>query len=531
MELNVNLAGTVWSLVPIALTILCVFATRRILLSMAIGIVSAAFFVTNFNVFNTVILIERTLTGIIFSPSETALFIVFSRWYISIIIFLFGLGIVTSFAVTTGSAQAFVNSVSSKVKSRRGVQFVTVATGIILMIDDYFNAMVNGGIAKSFSKKYNISRAKSSYIVDSIAAPICIVAPVSSWAVAIMGNISTTHYAIGLSYRNPFEDFIRMILYNFYAFAAIGLVIVTIIFNFNIFAMKKYENALREGKGDDSAVEDTDLLQGTISKKGTVWQFWYPIVCLTFVTVATMFITGWQGATEQYIIEYGFIYAVLGNWSLSMSLLLGGIAAAISAMQVGGYHVKLGEITKKQYYTTIFYGLKSMGVAVCILILSWTIGTLISNLEVGYFVANIITNSGVYSGFVPLIMFVSSAFLAFCIGTSWGTFAIVLPIAGAVATVTDIGVLLPSMSAVLSGAVWGDHASPISDTTVLSSAGTGCNVVTHFQTQLPYAIIAALIAMVAYTFFGLTGNILTGYIAFGGTLGFLAIVAYFKAKV
>ena len=526
MEETVSLAGTPWGLIPIGLTILCVFFTKRIVLSLLVGVVSAAFIASNFNLFNAVILMESTVTGIIFAPSETALLGVFSRWYLSILIFLVGLGMVTTFAVVTGSAQTFVNAISNRVTSRKGVQLVTVLTGMILMIDDYFNAMVNGGIAKSLGDRYKVSRAKSAYIVDSIAAPICIIAPISSWAVAIMGNISTTYETIGQGHRNPFVDFIAMVPYNFYVFSAIGMVLVTIFFDFNIFTMKNYEKAVETGRQDLSAgnVSEGLLIEGQ-SKKGTVADFWFPIVILTGVTLMTMFVTGFQGATEAEIVEDGLIYAVLGNWSLSMSLFLGGIAAILSAMYVGRKHVNLGEITQKQFNTTLWLGAKSMAMAIVILILSWTIGALIGYLEVGRLVASTLSQVGVYGGFLPLIMFVAAAFLAFSIGTSWGTFALVLPIAGAAAYEIDMTLLLPAMSAVLSGAVWGDHASPISDTTVLASAGTNCEVVAHFRSQLPYALIAAGIAMMGYTAFGLTRNIWVGYAGFGFGMGLMVVLA------
>jgi len=525
MELDVNLAATAWTLIPIALTIICVFATRRILLSMLVGIVAAAFMSVNFNVFDTVMLIERTMTGILFSDAQTALFSVFSRWYMSIIIFLFGLGIVTSTVVLTGSAKAFVNSVSRRVKTRKGVQFVTVIVGVVLMIDDYFNAMVNGNIAKTLSAKHNLSRARSSYIVDSIAAPICIVAPVSSWAVAIMGNMSRVYESIGVE-RVAFTDFIRMIPFQFYVFSAIGLVLVTICLDFNMFTMKKYERSINETGQDLSAEEDTaGLLVGEQSTKGKVWEFWLPIICLAAATVGTMFITGFESVDFSEASDLSPVHRILDGMSLSMSLLMGGIAAIVSSMYVAARHVKKGEVTKQQYWKSILAGLKSMVTPVTILILSWTLSSLIGYLEVGYFVSDILYAAGISYYFIPFIMFISAALLAFAIGTSWGTFAIVLPIAGAVVSALgNLDMLLPAMAAVLSGAVFGDHSSPISDTTVLSSAGTSCKVISHFESQLPYAILAAILTAVGFLFFGLTGTLVVGYIAFAVALAVTIII-------
>ena len=549
MEIDVNLAATAWTIIPILVTIACVFITRRILLSMFVGIVAAALMASNFVLFDTVMLIERTMTGLIFAYGRhsvetvagaevsvfvfggTALFSIFSRWYMSIIIFLLGLGLVTSFVVLTGGAQAFVNSVSKRVKTRKGVQFVTVIIGIILMIDDYFNAMVNGNIAKTISKEHKLSRARSSYIVDSIAAPICIVAPVSSWAVAIMGNMERTFETIGQS-RNVMMDFLGMIPYHFYVFAAIAMVIITICFDFNMFTMKKYEKHIKE-TGEDIAAETSGdgLLEQATSTIGTIWDFWLPIICLTVATVGTMFITGFQGSTPELRAEEGFIYAILDNWSLSMSLLMGGFAAIVSTLYLGARHVKKGEVTKQQYRKAVWAGLMSMSTPIAILVLSWTIAGLIGYLEVGTWVANILNDSGIYGGLIPFIMFISAALLAFAIGTSWGTFAIVLPIAGMVVYETgNMHLLLPAMSAVLSGAVFGDHSSPISDTTVLSSAGTSCKVLAHFESQLPYAIAAALIASVGYLAFGLAGNVFVGYIAFAAVVAGVAALVWIISK-
>jgi len=497
---------------------------------MFVGIIAAAFMSVNFVVFDTVMLIERTMTGILFSDAHTALFSVFSRWYMSIIIFLLGLGIVTSTVVLTGGAKAFVNSVSRRVKTRKGVQFVTVIVGVVLMIDDYFNAMVNGNIARTLSTKHNLSRARSSYIVDSIAAPICIIAPVSSWAVAIMGNMGRVYESIGVE-RVAFTDFVRMIPFQFYVFAAIGLVIVTICLDFNMFTMKKYERAINETGVDLAAEEDAaGLMAGDQSSQGKVWEFWTPIICLAVATVGTMFITGFQGADFGEVSELTAVHRILDNMSLSMSLLMGGIAAIVSSMYIAARHVKKGEVTKQQYWKSILAGLKSMVTPVAILILSWTLSTLIGYLEVGEFVSDILYAAGISYYFVPFIMFISAALLAFAIGTSWGTFAIVLPIAGAVVSALgNLDMLLPAMAAVLSGAVFGDHSSPISDTTVLSSAGTSCKVISHFESQLPYAILAAILTAVGFLFFGITGTVFVGYIAFIIAL-LLTIIVFMAIK-
>jgi len=552
--MDVNFVGTAWSLIPIILTIICVFATKRILLSMSVGVISASLMASELNLFAMVRLIERTFFSIFFVGSTevagvydgvigdavnvmlhpnahaAGLFGIFSRWYVGILIFLLGLGLITSFVVVTGGARAFIDSVSRRVKTRRGAQYITVVIGIILMIDDYFNAMVNGNIAKTLGKEHNLSRARVTYNVDSIAAPICIAAPVSSWAVAIMGNMSGVFDSIGRE-SNVFMDFIRMIPYHFYVVAAIGMVLVTITFDFNMFKMKKYEDIMTRGGKDESADDESTglALADVESKRGTVMDFWLPIFCLVAATVGTMIITGLQASPPVELREETIIYYIMDNMSLSMSLYLGGIAGGASALLMGQRHVAFGEITTDQYKKTAFAGLRSMRTACMILTLSWMLASLIERLEVGEWFAGVISGLGIYYGFVPLIMFVTAAVIAFCIGTSWGTFALVLPIAGDVAMATDPTLLLPAMSAVLSGAVFGDHASPISDTTVLSSAGASCKVIPHFESQLPYALLAAGLAGVGYLLFGLF-NLVAGYIGLAIAFAVVIVVIMNRQK-
>jgi len=548
---QVYVAGTIWTLIPIILTIACVFLTKRILLSMTVGIVSSALMVANFNLFQTIRTIERTIMTLFFTgptavqgigdvtvevmvhpnAHATQLFGFASRWYFGIIIFLLGLGLITAFVVITGGARAFVNSVSKRVKTRRGVQFITVIIGIVLMIDDYFNAMVNGNIGRTLAKNHKLSRARVTYNVDSIAAPICIVAPVSSWAVAIMGNIGIVYERIGHE-SNIFMDFLRMIPYHFYVVAAISMVIITIVFDFNMFSMKKYEDRMKKGEEDTSA-DDSSVgfaLADVESGKGTIWDFWVPIICLVVATVGTMIITGAQASTAENFAENGVIYSIMDNMSLSMSLLLGGIAGGVSALYFGLRHVKAGEVTMEQYKKAVWAGLRSMRTAIAILCLSWILSSLIGRLEVGQFFAGAIEGAGIYRGFIPFIMFITAAVMAFSIGTSWGTFAIVLPIAGAVAAAIDMSLLLPAMSAVLSGAVFGDHSSPISDTTVLSAAGANGKVIPHFESQLPYAITAALMASVGYLVFGLSRNVFLGYFGFAIAVVAVVVLVMFKQK-
>ena len=552
MENGIYVAGTAWGLLPIAVIMVVVFLTRKIILALFSGILVASFMVANFNLMRTVVMAETTLIGtflgsvtreavycadtgryLVESTFGNNLFMVLSRWYVGILIFLLALGIVTAFVIVTGGAKAFVTAVSQKVRTRRGVQYLNVVLGILLMIDDYFNALVNGNVGTILSSKHNLSRTRVSYTVDSIAAPICIIAPVSSWAVAIMGNITTAYESIGIYADNVFLDFIRLMPYHFYVFAAIGLVLITITFDWNMKAMKRYEDHLRETGIDLSTNESDEMSVDNTPDTGTLADFLIPLLTLVFVTVGTMAVTGTQGAiANDAFAEHGF-FAILRNWSLSMSLYLGGLAGAGAAFWRGGRAVKKGFIDKAQYWGAVKFGLKSMGGAIVILIFAWTIAGLIGDLRVGDFAGEAFYALGLPIYFIPLAMFILAATLAFSIGTSWGTFAIGLPIAAGIVAAIDPthSMLFPAMSAVLSGAVFGDHASPISDTTVLSATGARCGTFDHFYTQLPYALIAAGVAGLGYLGFGVAGgNLLVGFIFFGVGIAGVAFLAMIRTR-
>ena len=528
----VNVAGTIWGLLPIAVIMVVVFLTRKIILALFSGILVAAFIVANFNLGRGVQMAENTLIGVF--GNHQNLFHVLSRWYVGILLFLLALGVITGFIIITGGAKAFVTAVSKKVKTRRGVQYLNVVLGILLMIDDYFNALINGNVGTILSGKHKLSRTRVSYIVDSIAAPICIIAPISSWAVTIMSTIGRSYEGNAtLEGRDVFLDFIRLMPYHFYVFAAIGLVLITITFDWNMKAMKRYEDHLRETGVDLSTSESEEMSVDNTPDTGTLADFLLPLLTLVVVIFAVLFVTGWQNSGPEVRAADGVFQAVLGNWSLSMALYLAGIAGVGVAFWRGGRALKKNFITKVQYWSAVKFGLKSMGGAIVILILAWTIADLVDKLEVGEFASGVFYAMGLPIYFIPLAMFILAAILAFSIGTSWGTFMIGLPIAVGVVASLDptYSMLFPAMSAVLSGAVFGDHASPISDTTVLSATGARCGTFDHFFTQLPYALIAAGMAALGYLGFGVAGgNLFVGFIFFAVAIVAIALLAMVRTK-
>jgi len=522
------MAGTIYALIPALLTVLLVILTKKVILSLGAGVISAALIVAEFSPIGTITTLFDTFYSIVFDAG--GLFGFLNRWNMSIIIFLIGLGIVTSFVILSGGAHAFTQAIIKRVKNREGVQYTSFGLGLILFIDDYFNALIVGNVSKPLASELKISRARVAYIVDSTSAPVCIAAPVSSWATAIMGTMAVVFTTIGIE-DNTFYAFIRMIPYHFYVFTALAMVLITIRFDFNIGIMKKYEKEAREGRDSSITSSASSELEGKAqASTGTVWDLVTPILVLTIATIGTMLISGYQGAMNDGASPYNLFYAMLDHIDLALSLIVGGITGASTAMIMTYRHVKAKEVTTQEFTKAIYTGAASMFTAIIILSLAWAISDLIGELELGDFLAGIITNSNMNARLLPFMMFIVASLIAFATGTSWGSFGILLPIAGTVAAALDINLLLPTMSAVLSGAVLGDHASPISDTTLLSATGAGCDITAHFNSQLPYALISGFIAGIGYFSYGLTKSLFVSYIIVGLCLAGIAVYARKQQK-
>lgn len=522
------MTGTIYALIPVLLTIIVVLVTKKILPALGTGIVSAALLVANFNFEegqSFIRLIENSFLNVIFREGQVLGFIARSNG--AIFLFLFSLGIITAYVVLSGGASAFANWTISKVKTKSGVLYTSFGLGMLLFIDDYFNALVVGNVSQPLAKKLNISKAKIAYIADSTAAPVCIAAPISSWATAIMASMYIIFDQAGIE-DGVFWAFIRMIPYHFYVVAAIALVFITIKYNFNIGSMKAYEQSALDGRDESEETSESEGSEEETSSKGTVWDLILPVLVLTVVTLFVMFRSGYNDSPLEQVQEHGIFYAMLDNIDLSLSLALGGLSGVFTAMVLTVRHVFSGEIKWSSYGNALVLGIKSMLNPIAVLWLAKVISDLIGQLELGDYLAHLIEASNMPVGLIPFIMFVVASILAFATGTSWGSFGILLPIAGAVAAATDITLMLPVMSAVLSGAVFGDHASPISDTTLLAATGAGCKVMAHFESQLPYALLAAFISGIGYLAFGLTSSLIVAYIFV--TVALVSVAIYAKSK-
>ena len=473
--------GKIWALLPPVIAIVLALITKEVYSSLFIGIVVGALLYSNFSIVGTVESIFSVMTEY-----------VGDAWNLGILIFLVILGIIVGLVTKSGGSAAYGAWASKHIKTRVGAQLATFALGVIIFIYDYFNCLTVGSVMRPVTDKHNISRAKLSYIIDATAAPICIIAPISSWAAAVS---SYTTEGQGLTL------FMQTIPYNLYALLTIVMVIAISVMNVDYGPMRRHElNAVNNNDlFSGSKEEDADAeMEAAASGKGRVIDLVLPVVVLIISCIVGMIYTGGFFSGEGV----GFVQA-FSDSDASVGLVLGSFVALIFTLLL---YLPRKIISFKECMNTIPQGFKAMVPSIIILIFAWTLGGFCkSYLGAGEFVANWIKDSGFSASILPPIMFLVALGLAFATGTSWGTFGILIPIsldifekAGITGAATTIVI-----AACLAGAVCGDHCSPISDTTIMASAGARCNHVNHVSTQLPYALTVAGFSFVGYALMAL----------------------------
>ena len=513
--------NTIYSLIPPILAIMMVVLTRKVLLSLATGITASALLLAEFNIGKTFGIIWDAAKGIF--VSEGAL----NTSSVYIILFLLILGVITAFISISGGSRAFGEWAMKRVKTRAGAQLVGAVLGIIIFIDDYFNALAVGQISRPITDRQKVSRAKLAYIIDSTSAPVCVVSPVSSWGAYIIALIGTILAAHGISEYSAFSAFMQMVPMNFYVWAALGMVLIVALGNFDIGAMKKHEDrAVKEGVLYDSNKPVPGELKEDLpaSSKGSVGDLIFPILALVVGTVGAMVWTGYQAVEGS-----ATILLIFENTDVTKSLVLGGIIGLLAAiiMFIRQAFFFRG-VPTNVFGKGMVEGMKSMLPAIYILVFAWAIVDLIGRLGTGKYLAGLVENSNLDASFLPLILFIIAGIMAFSTGTSWGSFGILLPIAGDISAATDVSMILPALAAVLAGSVFGDHCSPISDTTILSSTGAGSNHMDHVITQMPYALISAGISIIGYLVLGFTGSSAVAITVVIGIL--IAILLFSKTR-
>lgn len=476
--------ATFWALVPSVVAISLALITKEVYSSLFVGIVIGSVFASNFS-----------FTGTITNVLQEGLIAQLSDSYnVGILIFLVILGAIVALMNKAGGSKAFGEWAATHIKTRQGAQLCTVLLGVLIFIDDYFNCLTVGSVMKPVTDKHRVSRAKFAYIIDATAAPICIIAPISSWAAAVSGFVKG---------EDGFGLFIKAIPYNYYSFLTLVMMVTMIILKVEFGPMEKHElNALKgdlisagDGKKTVTA-EETDV----VNANGKVVDLIIPIICLVISCVIGMIYTG------GFFSGIGFVEA-FSNSDASVGLAIGSLFGLIITILL---YVLRGVLSFNKCMEAIPEGFKAMVPAILILSFAWTLKGTTDMMGAKDFVQNALSlSSGSPDGsgvallcFLPAIIFIVGCFMAFATGTSWGTFGILIPIVCAVFEGTDYNMMIISISACMAGAVCGDHCSPISDTTIMASAGAQCNHVDHVATQLPYAIVAAVMSFVAYAIVG-----------------------------
>ncbi|MBD8070444.1 Na+/H+ antiporter NhaC family protein [Bacillus sp. PS06] len=508
------MTATIYSLIPPIVAILMVILTRKVLPSLGVGIISAALILhvptiqengVGTWLVDSFLSIWNSLAAIFIDDGAIATSTVY------ILLFLLLLGMITVFISISGGSRAFGEWAMKRVKTRVGAKLTAFVLGIVIFIDDYFNALAVGQVSRPLTDRQRVSRAKLAYIIDSTSAPICVVSPVSSWGASIIGIIGTIIVAHNMTDITAFSAFIQMIPMNLYVITTLIMVLGVSLFNINIGPMKKHEErAMTTGEVVDPSKPVLGALKEDLptNNKGTIGDLIWPIIALVVGTVGSMI---WTGILESE--KNASLIDIFGNAAVAPSLLYGGLLGLAVTLVLFFIQARV----KKNIESTLFSkavieGIKSMLPAVYILVFAWVIVDLISQLGTGQYLAIQVENSNLNTAFLPVILFVVAGLMAFSTGTSWGTFGVMLPIAGDIITSTDATLLLPTLAAVLAGSVFGDHCSPISDTTILSSTGAGSHHIDHVLTQIPYAIISAVIAMIGYVVLGFTGSTIAGVI-------------------
>ncbi|SIT91888.1 Na+/H+ antiporter NhaC family protein [Edaphobacillus lindanitolerans] len=516
------MSGTIFSILPPLIAIVMVLITKRVLVSLGAGIVAGALIAASFNPGGSLSTLWKAFTVSFWDGG-------LNTYNIFIMLFVLLLGVITAFVSLSGGSRAFAEWATKRIRTRRGAKLLAAFLGILIFVDDYFNALAVGQIARPITDKHKISRAKLAYFIDSTSAPVCAIAPVSSWGAYLIGIIGTILAgATAVSYT-PLQAFLLMIPMNFYVLATLVFVFFAAISsNFDFGEMRRHERrALETGELFDPSKQIPGELKEEfpVHNHGRVIDLVLPIVLLVAVTFGGMFITGYRAS----IAEYGRadIWTIFEMTDVSISLLTGGIAGVLVAALLYAAQMKRNETARYSYIGTAFIsGIKAMMPAVSILVFAWALTYLIGELETGAFLSGVVQSANVPVILLPAIMFILAGVMAFATGTSWGSFGILLPIAGQVMLDAAPELLLASLAAVLGGAVFGDHCSPISDSTIMSSTGAGSNHIDHVSTQMPYALMSAGISAIGYVVLGVTDSVWAGILS---VVVMLAAVIWFWA--
>ena len=499
------LYATSLALLPPVVAIVLALVTKEVYSSLFAGILTGGLLYSNFN-------LELMMNTILFNSEGGFIYKLADSWNVGILVFLVILGILVAMMNRAGGSAAFGKWASKHIKTRVGAQLATVALGLMIFVDDYFNCLTVGSVMRPVTDRHQVSRAKLAYLIDATAAPICIIAPISSWAAAVTSSVPEG------SGINGFTTFLQTIPYNYYALFTIITVILLTVFKVDYGSMKVHElNAIN---GDlfttpERPFENDESDKKIVKMHGKVIDMILPVIVLIVSCMYGMIYTGGFFAGETFVNAFA-------NADASMGLVMGSFITLIFAFL---YYMAREILTFEQLMECVPEGFKAMISPILILAFAWTLSGVTNLLGANVFVANIVSsNASVMQALLPAIIFLVAALLAFATGTSWGTFGILIPIVLGVFASGEMMIIC--IASCLAGAVCGDHCSPISDTTILASAGAQCQHVNHVTTQIPYAIFVAAVSFVTYIIAGIVKNV---YVSF--CIGLvLLLVAFFVAR-
>lgn len=529
--------GTFWSLLPPLVAIALALKTKEVYSSLFTGIILGAILYcvsvgSGFEGFLTHMLNETVGEGEN-AKSYGLIHCLSDPWNVGILVFLVVLGSIVSLMNKAGGSAAFGRWAVKHVKTKAGAQVATILLGILIFIDDYFNCLTVGSVMRPITSRHGITKEKLAYLIDSTAAPVCIISPISSWAAAVSGFVTGGENGLAL--------FCKAIPYNFYAFFTLIFMFGVVLLGFDFKAMSKYDaklelwykkNGIKPGEVIGTKLEVVEHGVGAPDKeskdRGSVGDLIIPILMLIVFCVVSMIYSGgfFDASSENHL---DFVDAFAAS-DASVGLVIGSLAALI--LTIGMYVIRK-TLSFDDAMSSIIKGFEAMVPAILILTLAWTLKSMTDSLGAAEYVSGVVASSA--SGlqmFLPAIIFVVAAFLAFATGTSWGTFGILIPIC--IAVFPDAETLrIISISACMAGAVCGDHVSPISDTTIMASAGAECKHVHHVSSQMPYALTVASVSFLTFVVAGFTqslGLVASAAVSWLVGLGFLTVVFFVLKK-
>lgn len=469
-----------WALVPPVIAIVLALVTKEVYSSLFLGILAGGLLYSGFTFEGTVVHVF----------SDGIISVLSNSYNVGILIFLVVLGMMVSLMNKAGGSAAFGEWASRHIKTRVGAQCATIVLGILIFIDDYFNCLTVGSVMRPVTDKHQISRAKLAYLIDATAAPVCIIAPISSWAAAVSGFVEG---------QNGIALFIQTIPYNFYALLTIFMMFSLVFMEADYGPMRIHErNALN---GDLYTTPDRPYANAEdeqISSKGTVFDLVVPVVILVICCVIGMIYSGGFFSGKNFVDSFA-------DSDASVGLVYGSFFALVITLFL--YLIRR-VLSFQDCMDSLSDGFKAMVPAILILIFAWSLKAMTDSLGAAEFVSALVKSSAEgFMNFLPAIIFLIGCLLSFATGTSWGTFGILIPIVVHIFSNGDYRMMIISMAACMAGAVCGDHCSPISDTTIMSSAGAQCNHLNHVSTQMPYAVTCAAVSFVTYILAGFTRSV------------------------